>query len=153
MAIFSRVARSLNLAIPPFRGFAERLLMLSRLLFSQLWLHLLHGSFCCESWWFRLPTHNIFVSLRMSLSRPQIHSSHFPKGESFWRIVRTHSTKGFLSSPLHSSSIQGFPLCFILSILLESDGELGEHLLWGNRLCNPWSLKWFSIGNLNSCFM
>lgn len=143
MAVFSRVAPSLNLAIPPLRVFAELCLIVSCLLFLG------RDFICRESWSFRLPTHNIFVSLRMSSSRPQLHSSHFPKGESFCRIVRASTRHKRPPSPPRS------PLCFFLSIFLgvSPTKRVGEHLLWGNGIRNPWSLKWFSVGNLNSCSM
>lgn len=85
------------------------LLVFGRPFCLSRWLHPLNGTCCCESQEFRLPAHNIFVSLRMSWFRPQVPSSHFPKGESFWTIVRAHSAEASLP-PQHIPAHRAF-LC------------------------------------------
>lgn len=69
----------------------------------------LNGTSCCESWGFKVPTHNIFVSLRRSLFRSFFSS---PKRRTFLKAVRTHIQKTSTFPPSLLKYSPGLALSF-----------------------------------------
>jgi hypothetical protein len=84
MAVFSRVAPSLNLVIP-FLVFAELLLI---------------GHFVNHDT--QVPNSQYFCVTKDVLVQTSLHSSHFQKGESSYKLLRAHTQQ--LSPTLSSSS-------------------------------------------------